>query len=95
MDALSAHEVIPLVLWDDTETRDFPASGFALLEDAEGGGVRAVWLRPSQRARWREAVAARRTELERLFLAKGAVPLFIGSDFSPELLGEHFSGAAR
>lgn len=90
--ALADHHVVPLVLWDDTETQAPSAAGFALLEDAESGTVRPVWLRPSQRARWRAAVAARRIELERSFLAAGAVPLFVGAGFVPEMLGEYFLG---
>lgn len=90
LQTLAEHQVVPLVLWDDTETEALPGGGFALLEDAESGSATPVWLRPSQRARWRAAVAARRVELERTFLAAGAVPLFVGTGFTPEMLADHF-----
>ncbi len=94
VDALAAHDLVPLVLWDATETHEFPRRGLALLEDAESGRRRAVWLRPGLRSRWQAAMAERRLALQRLFLARGVAPLFVGADFSPETLGEYFLGGA-
>ncbi len=92
--ALAAHQVVPLVLWDEREIREPPAAGFTLLQDAETGAARPVWLRPAQRARWRIAIDERRVALERLFLEHGAAALFVDAGFTPELLGQHFLGQA-
>lgn len=48
-----------------------------------------MWLRPALRTRWRDAVAARRAELQHLFGAHGLRPFFLQGAFDAQALSEH------
>ncbi|GAB3654791.1 DUF58 domain-containing protein [Ramlibacter alkalitolerans] len=89
LDMLLPAFVVPLVVWDPAEVEPPARDGLAMLRDAESGGGRTVWLRPALRARWREAVLARRTELDRLFGAHGLRPFYLQGAFDAQALSEH------
>jgi len=65
-----------------------------MLRDAESGRGRTVWLRPTLRTRWREAVAARRAELDHLFGAHGLRPFYLQGAFDAQALSEHLCEAS-
>ncbi|MDR1967954.1 MAG: MxaS protein [Burkholderiaceae bacterium] len=82
--------VVPLVVWDPAETEPPPGRALAALSDAETGVRRSMWMRPSLRTRWRDAVAARRAELKTLFNAHGMPPFHMHGRFDAEALTRYF-----
>ncbi len=60
------------------------------LRDMESGRRSTVWLRPSMRARWQEAVERRRAELNAIFTARGIRPFYINGEFDSEALSHYF-----
>jgi len=90
LDLLAPAVVVPMVVWDRAEIEPPGGSGFALLEDAESGAQRSLWLRPALRNRWREAVAKRRSDLERVFSAGSARPFYMTGAFDAEALSRYF-----
>ena len=89
LDMLLPAFVVPIVVWDPAEVEPPERDGLAMLRDAETGRARTVWLRPALRARWREAVATRRAELDRLFGAHGLRPFHLQGAFDAQALSEH------
>jgi len=89
LELLSPAHVVPLVVWDPAETEPPAQDGLALLRDAEGAGGRSFWLRPALRARWREAVQARRAELDALFRRHDVRPFYLQGVFDAEALSHH------
>jgi uncharacterized protein with von Willebrand factor type A (vWA) domain len=90
LDQLSGSHVVPVLVWDAAETEPPAGNGLAMLSDAENGHRRTLWLRPSLRQRWREAVAQRRDTLRQLFTRRGLRPFEMGPHFEPAALSKHF-----
>jgi hypothetical protein len=90
LDGLSAHDVVPTVLWDPLEFGLGAARGLAQVIDPESGRQRLVWWRPALRARWEAAHAARRAGLRQLFRARRLKPLFIEGGYDAEAVTRHF-----
>jgi hypothetical protein len=90
LDLLAHACVVPLIVWDRAESEPPSGNGFALLRDSESGGQRTLWLRPSLRARWREAMTRRREQLERIFAARFIRPLYLQGEFDAEVLSKYF-----
>ena len=90
LDGLSAHEVVPTVLWDPLEFGLSAARGLAQVIDPESGRQRLVWWRPALRALWEAAHAQRREALLQLFRARRLKPLFIEGGYDAEAVTRHF-----
>jgi hypothetical protein len=90
LDGLSAHDVVPTVLWDPLEFGLGAARGLAQVIDPETGRQRLVWWRPALRARWEAAHAERRAALLQLFRARRLKPLFIEGRYDAEAVTRHF-----
>ncbi|CAD5372135.1 conserved hypothetical protein [Rubrivivax sp. A210] len=90
--SLSAHEVVPVVLWDAQEFELGPPRGLARVFDPESGRRRLVWWRPALRERWRQALLERREALLQLFAARRLSPLFIEEGYDADALTRHFLG---
>jgi uncharacterized protein (DUF58 family) len=90
LDMLAHAAVVPLVVWDRAEVEPPTRDGFALLQDSESGQQRMLWLRPKLRARWREAVARRRDELNRIFESRSIRPFYVQGEFDAEALSKYF-----
>jgi uncharacterized protein (DUF58 family) len=86
---LARHKVVPVVLWDSVEI-GLPASGIAVLRDAELGRQRTVLLRPALRERIHRAFAERRQRLVDCFLASGTTPLFLRDRFDAGEVTRYF-----
>jgi uncharacterized protein (DUF58 family) len=93
LDALAPAHVAPLVVWDDAEVEPPAGNGLAMLRDAESGRGRTLWLRPTLRTRWREAVLARRNALDQLFGARGVRPFYVQGAFDAQALTNHLCEA--
>jgi len=90
LDLLTHAHVVPLIVWDRAESEPPAGNGFALLRDSESGAQRTLWLRPSLRARWRESIASRREQLERIFAANFIRPLYLQGAFDAEVVSKYF-----
>lgn len=90
LDLLSHAYVVPLVIWDPAEVQPPKRDGLMPLRDVESGRRSTVWLRPSMRTRWHEAVERRRAELNALFTARGIRPFYITGEFDNEALSQYF-----
>ncbi|MFS8036626.1 hypothetical protein ACI7BZ_06595 [Xanthobacter sp. AM11] len=91
LDALVAHDVVPVVVRDSRAEGDVPAFGLMDARDAETGARRLVVLRPSLRARWRREAEQRLAGLEALFAARGLPAFHLLDRFDGEAL-VHFLG---
>lgn len=93
--AFSAHDVVPLVLWDSSEYRDLPEWGWARVRDMEGGGDRSIFLRSSLKREIEQRYLSRKDELKRLCRRHGArTPFFIEDKFDAGLLTRHLLEAS-
>lgn len=90
LEALSPHDVVPVVLWDSAEYERLPTWGFAELTDPETGEQRRLFLRPALKERIRETFAARRETLARLCSRFGREPFFLVDRFDPDALTRYF-----
>lgn len=90
LDLLAHSYIVPLVVWDPAEIEPPKRDGLMPLRDVESGSRSTVWLRPSMRARWHEAVERRRQQLNELFAARGIRPFYISGEFDNEALSHYF-----
>lgn len=90
LDMLAHSYIVPLVVWDPAETQPPQHDGLMPLRDVESGRRSTVWLRPSMRTRWQDAVDRRRAELNALFSARGIRPFYISGEFDSEALSHYF-----
>ena len=90
LDALAHAVVVPVVVWSPAETRAPPGKGLLELYDLEGGRGRSLWLGPRLRARWADAVAARRDTLRHWFSQRGQRPFFMTGAFDPDAMTRYF-----
>jgi uncharacterized protein (DUF58 family) len=74
LDALSRHDVLPVMLRDSAESADLPRWGLASLADLETGRKRLAVLRPALYERWQRDALERQAALARL-CARYARPL--------------------
>jgi uncharacterized protein (DUF58 family) len=90
LDTLAPAHVVPVVVWDAAETRPPARDGLAFLADAETGTQRALWLRPRLKARWDDAVTARRAALATLFEQRGLRVFHVEGRFDAAALTRWF-----
>jgi uncharacterized protein (DUF58 family) len=94
LDLLAQAHVVPMIVWDPGEIQPPERDALAALHDAETGVRRTLWMRPSLRVQWQDAVARRRTELERLFAARALRPFYVTGRFDGEAMSRYFFEAA-
>ena len=82
--------VVPMIAWDPAEIAPPAASAMLAVSDAESGERRTLWLTDRVRARWLDAVQARRAFLHALFRAHGMAPFHLDGRFDAEALSLHF-----
>ena len=90
LDSLVQAFVVPVVIWDAAEIEPPAHDGLAQLRDMESGQQRTLWMRPATRQRWREAAAARRSQLEALFATRGIRPFYVRGRFDNEAMSQYF-----
>jgi uncharacterized protein (DUF58 family) len=88
--SLSAHDVVPVVLWQPVEFALTPGHALAQAQEPESGERRLLWWRPALRDRWLAAHADRRGALMQLFRAQRLMPLFIEGAFDADAVTRHF-----
>lgn len=91
LNAMSAHQVIPIVLWEEREYKGLPTFGFGNLIDPETGADRTVFFTRALRQKFVDAFTERRAALEALFIKFDYPALFIESDYSPDIISDYFA----
>jgi hypothetical protein len=92
IDSLAPAHIVPIVVRDRAEIEPPPRDGLAMLDDAETGRRRTLWLRPSLRTRWRDAMDARRSALDALFAERDLRPFSLLGEFDAQALSGHLLG---
>jgi uncharacterized protein (DUF58 family) len=92
LDALSAHDVVPVQVGEPVE-RLLPPWGLAELVELESRRRRMVLLRPSLHARWRRQEAERNARIESLCLARGRRPFVLRGAFDAFAFADYLLGA--
>ena len=90
LDGLSAHEVVPVVLWDPLEFGPSARRGLLTVVDPESGRQRLVWWRAALRARWQAARTAHRAALMQALQTRRLQPLIIEGGFDADAVTRHF-----
>lgn len=91
-DALSLHDVAPLVLIDSLEAAP-PKWGALELRDSESGRRQFLLMRPALQRRWIDAEHGRRRDLARLSAMRSRAPIFIQDSFDPDDLSIRLTAA--
>ena len=90
LDLLALAGVVPVIVWDPAETEPPTRNALASLRDAESGARRTLWLRPSLREEWRQAVARRRAEIDSFFAAHSIRPFYVEGAFNADAVSRYF-----
>jgi len=91
--ALAAHDVVPVVLWDSAEYTDIPSWGWARVRDLETGLERSLFMRSQVTRKIQDSYRQRRDELKAMCRAHGLrPPFFVGNSYSAEGLTRHLLG---
>lgn len=88
--SLTHHDVVPVLLWQDSEFELAAARGLVQGVDPESGQQRWLWWRPALRERWRAARAERRAALAHRFAAQRLSPIVISGAFDADAVTRHF-----
>jgi hypothetical protein len=86
--------VVPMVVWDVAEVEPPAHSGLLSVWDVESQSHRTLWMRPKLRARWHEAVAKRRAELDERFARRNIRAFHMTGRFDSEAMSRYFLEAA-
>lgn len=90
LNMMSAHQVIPVVLWDEHESAKLPKFGFGNMIDPETGMNRTIFFRESVRKQFIDAFAARKQALETLFSTFDSPPIFLSGQFEADAMSHYF-----
>lgn len=93
-EALSEHDVIPIVLRDPREAQDLPRYGIVTLTDLESGRRRLLAMRPSLRAAWLREEAAHAKALRALAMRYGRPPFQVLGQLDWDRFGAYLMGEA-
>jgi len=94
LQALSGHDVVPIVLWDQAEFDDLPEWGWAKVREMETGLQRSLFMRPALHKSIREYAQSRKNALRQLSQQYCArAPFFVQSYFDAVALTHHLLGA--
>ncbi len=88
--SLIKHDVIPVVLWDESEFESLPDWGLLRLYDAEAGRDRHLFMRPTLKQKIKLNFLSRREQLKQLFSQFGRQPFFIQGALETDLLTRYF-----
>lgn len=90
LNAMSAHQVIPIVLWDDHEYKKLPKFGFGNMIDPETGLNRTIFFREAIRVQFEEAFAVRKQALEALFTRFDSQAIYISGKYDSDVMSHYF-----
>lgn len=90
MAAMSAHKVIPVILWDDHEYKSLPKLGFSTMIDPETGLNRTIFFRKELKEKFVTQFEQRKQALDTLFLKYESPALFVDGDYDAEVFTHYF-----
>ncbi len=90
LNAMSVHQVIPVVLWDEQEFKKLPKFGFGNMIDPETGFNRTIFFRDSVRTQFEDAFAERKQALDNIFSTFDCQAIYLGDKFDPEAMSQYF-----
>ena len=90
LDLLAPAFIVPMIVLDPAELNPPQHDGLLVVQDAETGARRTLWMRASVRARWLDSVERRHLELDRLFAARGIRTFRVCGAFDGEALSRYF-----
>jgi hypothetical protein len=90
LDLLAHAGVVPVIVWDPSETEPPSRNALVSMRDAESGARRTLWLRPRLRQEWLQAVARRRAEINSFFAAHSIRPFYVEGAFNADALSRYF-----
>jgi hypothetical protein len=90
LELLASAWVVPIVLWDASETSPPPLNAFVRLRDAESGRLRALWVTARLRLQWQLQIAQRRAALEAVFAARDLRGFHVSGSFDAAALTRYF-----
>ncbi len=90
LNAMSRHQVVPIVLWDEQEYEKIPKFGFGTMIDPETGLNRTIFFRDSIRTKFIDAFEARKKALENIFMKFDSPAIFMGAEYKPETMSNYF-----
>jgi uncharacterized protein (DUF58 family) len=93
-EALSQHDVVPIVLKDRRESEDLPRYGLISLADLETGRRRLLAMRPSLREKWRREAAEQKRALNALATRYGRPAFEIAGPIDWDRLSAYLMGEA-
>jgi uncharacterized protein (DUF58 family) len=93
-EALSQHDVVPIVLKDRRELKDLPRYGLVSLTDLETGRRRLLAMRPKLHAEWLRRDSEQRRALRALAMRYGRPPFEILGPVDWDRLGAYLMGEA-
>lgn len=93
-EALSHHDIIPIVLKDRRELKELPRYGLVSLADLETGRRRLIAMRPSLRAEWIRKETEHARVLRALAMRYGRPPFEIVGPVDWDRLGVYLMGEA-
>jgi len=88
--AMSVHQVIPVVLWDEQEYKKLPKFGFGNMIDPETGLNRTIFFRDAVRAQFEAAFAERKQALETVFSSFDSQAIYLAGKYDPEAMSQYF-----
>jgi hypothetical protein len=88
LEALSRHDVAPIMLRDSAETAEMPRWGLAQLSDLETGRRRLALMRPALHERWQRLARERDAAIERLCTRYGRPLARLTDRLDPQPLWE-------
>ena len=89
-DQLSAVTLVPIVVWHGSETQPPGTWRWLRAKDVESNKQHSLLMRPSILKRWRDNIANRRSDINKIFSAQGITPFFIENSFNAEHLSQYF-----
>ncbi len=90
LNAMSVHQVVPVVLWDEQEYKHLPRFGLGNMLDPETGMNRTIFFRDAVRAQFEAAFAERKQALDELFSRFDSQALYLSGKFDPEAMTHYF-----
>ncbi|MDI1310176.1 MAG: hypothetical protein PSV17_12215 [Methylotenera sp.] len=90
LSAMSIHQLVPIVLWDEHEYLKLPKFGFGNMIDPETGLQKTIFFREAVRQQFIAAFEQRKQALNALFSKFETQAVFISNQYKPEMMSHYF-----
>jgi uncharacterized protein (DUF58 family) len=91
MTGLSAHLVVPVIIWHSSEYTDYPLWRFIELTDLETGKPALVFITPTQRAAIQQRYQQREAQLQQQFRHFNQRPFWLIDQYSVQDMSRYFA----